>query len=86
MSQERGRQGSALVLNSSAKPWLHIFFFFFFFLEDKDSNGKEKKTKTKEKKKEVSSMFQISGEKEAKGKKKGFTSHFTFSSRISTAN
>lgn len=49
------------------------------FLEEKDSDGKEKKTKTKEKekKKELSSMFQISGEKEAKGKKKGFTTLFT---------
>lgn len=57
---------------------------FSLFLEDKDSDGKEKKPKTKEKekKKEVSSMFQISGQKEAKGKKKGFT----FSYRIWTSN
>lgn len=43
----------------------------FFFSEDKNSDGKEKKAKSKEKKKEVSTMFQISGDKEAKSKKKG---------------
>lgn len=45
--------------------------------EDKDSDGKEKKSKSKEKdkdkdkKKEPASMFQISGGKETKSKKKG---------------
>lgn len=45
---------------------------FCCFSEDKDSDGKVKKAKSKEKKKEVSTMFQISGEKEPKSKKKGF--------------
>lgn len=53
----------------------HSFEFLsqslIFFSEDKDSDGKEKKAKSKEKKKEVSTMFQISGDKEAKSKKKG---------------
>lgn len=50
-------------------------FVLFCFSDDKDSDGKEKKAKSKEKekKKEVSSMFQISGGKEAKSKKKGVT-------------
>lgn len=45
----------------------------FHFSEEKDSDGKEKKSKSKEKekKKEVSSMFQITGEKDTKSKKKG---------------
>lgn len=48
-------------------------FHVLNFSEDKDSDGKEKKSKSKEKdkKKEPASMFQISGEKESKSKKKG---------------
>lgn len=56
----------------------NIYLFFLTFLvlnfsEDKDSDGKEKKSKSKEKdkKKEPASMFQISGGKESKSKKKG---------------
>lgn len=50
-----------------------FFFLIFHFSEDKDSDGKEKKSKSKEKdkKKEPASMFQISGEKDSKSKKKG---------------
>lgn len=56
------------------------------FLEDKDSDGKEKekkskskeKDKDKDKKKEPASMFQISGGKETKSKKKGDSLHKDF--------
>ena len=53
-----------------------LFFFLIFHApEEKDSDGKEKKSKSKEKdkKKEPVSMFQISGGKDSKSKKKGDT-------------
>lgn len=53
----------------------NIFYILLILLfsEDKDSDGKEKKSKSKEKdkKKEPASMFQISGDKDSKSKKKG---------------
>lgn len=62
--------------------------------EDKDSDGKEKKSKLKEKdkdkdkKKEPASMFQISGGKETKSKKKGdsLQKYFVFEAPLPMCN
>lgn len=68
----KSRLSVCMILREKAK--INIFFnLTFFFSEDKESDGKEKKSKSKEKdkKKEPASMFQISGEKDSKSKKKG---------------